>query len=89
MNVVTTRDLHAIIDLSKCTLLSYLSNYKFNKFRITYADGITAQYDLCDKFLSTLYTCLCHRNKIKSAERLKKYYNDYNIKILDWEEFIR
>lgn len=76
----------AIKDIHIETLIKYLNNYRFTKFRVTSTSGRKAQYLLNSAFLSTLYTLLYIRRKIKAAENLKKEYKI--AKLIKWEDFV-
>lgn len=90
MQTICTRELVSILDtLYKDTVLNYLQNYKFNKYRTTFYNGINARYKLNDNFLSLLYTTLFYRNREKEGIKLKNHFKDYKIKILKWEEFVK
>ena len=52
-------------------------------------DGINARYEICEKFLNTLYTDLWNRNRINEAEKLRKHFKDFNVKAVSWEEFVK
>jgi hypothetical protein len=87
---ISTRELSEIIP-TVCleTLQRYLSNYRFNKFRKTHTEGRNAVYEVNNEFLNTLYSLFWYRNRAKEAEKLKKHFKEFNIKVLSWEEFIR
>lgn len=89
METLSIKELSNILNsISTTTLQTYLSNYKFNKFKKSVIDGINARYEISEKFLSTLFTDLWNRNRIKEAETIRKYFKNFNVKILPWEEFI-
>jgi hypothetical protein len=90
METIGTRELIKLLDgIYKDTLMVYLSNYKFNKFRATPDIGINSRYFLNRDFLNLLYTTLFNKNKIKAADNLEKHFKDFNIEALPWEEFIK
>jgi hypothetical protein len=87
IKTVETRQIQAILkDIHIETLIKFLNNYRFVKFRTTPNSGRNARYVLSTDFLNTLYTLLYSRKKIKAAENLKNEYK--TIKLIDWEEFI-
>ena len=87
---ISIKELSEIITtMSVYTLKIYLSNYKFNKFKTTNTDGIHSRYLICEDFLSTLYTYFWYKNRIKEAEKLKRFFKTYRIKCLEFEEFVK
>ena len=71
------------------TLEMYLNNYRFNKYRVMpMSCGINARFFISRDFLNTLYTLLWIRNRVKEAEKLKKHFSLYNIKAIEWEDFV-
>lgn len=90
MKTIGTNELCDIInDVALSTLLIYLNNYKYTKFRKTYHTGSRAVYEICPEFLNLLYTNLIYRNRDKGALNLKEYFKDYNIKLLKYGEFVK
>ncbi len=87
---IKTKELSKIISsISISTLQIYLSNYRFNKYRVTNTDGINAIFVINTGFLSMLYTYFWHRGRNKEAETLKRHFKDFNIKALCWEDYAR
>ena len=71
------------------TLEMYLDNFRFNKYRVMpMSCGINARYFLTRDFLNTLYTLLWIRNRVKEAEKLKRHFSLYNIKAIEWEDYV-
>lgn len=90
METISTKELCGAIDtISRHTMISYLSNYRFNKFRKTKTDGINARYEVSPKFLNMLYTHLWHRNRFTDAQKLKKLFRNYDIQVIEWEEYVK
>jgi uncharacterized membrane protein YkgB len=87
---IKTKELSKIISsISISTLQIYLSNYKFNKYRVSHTDGINALFKINTGFLNTLYTYFWHKGRDEEAKMLKKHFKDYDVKALCWEEFVR
>lgn len=90
MKTIGTIELCDIInDVALSTLLIYLNNYRYTKFRKTYHTGAKAVYELCPDFLNVLYTNLIYRNRDRGARHLKDHFKDYNIKLLKYGEFVK
>lgn len=89
METISTRELTEIIDtMAVSTLLSYLSNYRFIKYRVSHQDGLNAKYLLCDDFLNCFYTLLSYRNRPVEMKKFKNHFKTHNVKVIDWEDFI-
>lgn len=90
METTSVKELSKIItSMNIQTLYVYMSNYKFNKFKVNkLSTGINARYFLTRDLLNTLYTLLCIRNRVKEAEKLKKHFSLYNIKAIEWEDYV-
>ena len=86
---ISPLELSNIIKMHKYTLQNYLSNYRFNKYRITYKDGLYSLYSLSNKFLNTLYNVLLMRSKDEQARMLKDHFKDFNFKVMSYEEFLQ
>jgi hypothetical protein len=89
METITTLELSNIIKMHKYTLQSYLSNYRFNKYRITEKDGLYALYNLSNMFLNIFYNFLLMRNRYNQAKMLKDHFKDFNFKIMSYEDFLQ
>ena len=90
MKTIGTIELCDIInDVALSTLLIYLNNYRYTKFRKTYHTGAKAVYELCPEFLNVLYTNLIYRNRERGAKNLRKYFEEYPIKLVSYEEFVK
>ena len=71
------------------TLLVYLTNYRFNKFRVNpLSTGINARFIVSKEFLDTIYTLLWIRNRYKEAEKLKSAFAPIQVKPIEWEAFV-
>ena len=90
METTSVKELSKIITSTNIqTLYVYMSNYKFNKFKVNkLSTGINARYFLTRDLLNTLYTLLWIRNRVKEAEKLKKHFSLYNIKAIEWEDYV-
>ena len=90
METTSVKELSKIItSMNIQTLYVYMSNYKFNKFKVNkLSTGINARYFLTRDLLNTLYTLLWIRNRVKEAEKLKRHFSLYNIKAIEWEDYV-
>lgn len=89
MDTISTKKLSEKMNgLSLYTLVLYLHNFRFNKFRTTFSAGAVARYLLNQEFLCTLYTLLKLKRKDTAANNLKKHFQDYKIFAYDLEEFV-
>lgn len=89
METIGTRRLSKIVkDLNLETLILYLNNYRFSKFRTTYTTGAQARYIVNSEFLRTLYTLFLLKNRDIAAENLKEHFNKFKIRAIDWEKFV-
>ena len=89
MQTISTHNLHNILqDISLNTLMLYLNNYRFTKYRATYMTGANARYYVCSDFLRTLFTYLLAKNREEAAFNLQSHFSEFKIKPIAWEEFI-
>lgn len=89
IETIGLKELHEIIGcLHIGTIKIYLQNYRFNKFRMTYSTGHKARYKLDTEFLNLFYTYLLNRNRVKAANRLAEHFKDFDLTVIDWEDFI-
>ena len=90
MRKITTHSLHDVIKayISLDTLILYLNNYRFSKYRATFKTGVNARYFICSGFLKTLFTYMLFKNKEEAAIKLQEHFPKYKIQALDWEAFI-
>jgi hypothetical protein len=90
MQTISTHELHNILkDISLNTLMLYLNNYRFTKYRATYMSGANARYYVCADFLRNLFTFLIAKNKDDAAFNLQSHFSEFKIKPIDWEEFVK
>ena len=89
METIGTRRLCKILQVINLkTLILYLNNYRFCKFRTTYTTGAQARYLLNSEFLKTLYTLLLIKNRDTEAANLKDTFKIYKIRAIKWEDFV-
>ena len=89
MQTISTHSLHEIVkDISLDTLILYLNNFRFAKYRATFMAGSNARYYLNSEFLRTLFTFLIAKNRDEAAFNLQSHFKKYKIRPIDWEEFI-
>lgn len=90
METTSVKELSKIItSMNIQTLYVYMSNYKFNKFKVNkLSTGINARFFLTRDLLNTLYTLLWMRNRVKAAEKLKKYFEEYDVEAIEYEVFV-
>jgi DNA-binding CsgD family transcriptional regulator len=87
METIKTKEILDILqDINCTTLIRYLNNFRFTKFRATYTTGVKSKYYLVSDFLNILYTLLLAKKKEKAAENLKNKFNFVNR--IEWEDFI-
>jgi hypothetical protein len=89
MDTITVIELSEITKVHKYTMQNYLSNFRFNKFRLTTREGLYALYEKSYKFLNDLYNCLIYRKKIYQAQRLKNHFKNLNFKLMSYEDYTR
>ena len=71
------------------TLERYLENFRFNKYRVMpMSCGINARFFITKDFLDEFYTLLWMRNRVKAAEKLKKYFEEYDVEAIEYEDFV-
>lgn len=86
---ISTIELIKTLDsLSASTVLIYLNNFRFSKFRKTYTTGKKARYELSNEFLNTLYSYLIYKNREDAAQQFRSYFKDFKLKVMCWEDFI-
>ena len=89
MTIISYKELEKKLwTVSRSSLLRYLSNYKFNKHRVSNELGIRARFLLTDEFLSRLYSLLLLRNRFEDAKLLKKVFPNFHIEELSIQEFV-
>lgn len=71
--------------ISLNTIMVYLENYRFGKFRITPNCKYNALYDLNSGFLNTFYTYLFYRGKIEAATNVEKAFKDFDVKAIEMD----
>jgi hypothetical protein len=89
MHTITTKDLTEITQLHKNTVMNYLANYRFNKFRKFKVFGEGAKYILSDEFINLFYNMLWYRNRFEASKKLKEHFKDYKLGLLSYEEYIK
>ena len=90
METISAKELAYILKtLNKNTLAMYLDNYRFSKYRITPMDCANARYLVNNELLNNLYNLFVYKNKISESECLKKYFKDYDLKLMKYEDFIK
>ena len=83
---ITTKDLQKICKvLSLTTIMVYLENYRFGRFRLTPNCKSNALYRLNTGFLNTFYTYLFYRGKIEAATNIKKEFKDFEVKAIEMD----
>jgi hypothetical protein len=81
---ITPRDLEKICKtISLNTIVIYLDNYRFNKFRLTPYLKRKALYEVNLDFLNTFYTYLFYKNQYEAAENLKSEFKSKEIKAIN------
>lgn len=86
---ISTIELIKTLDsLSASTVLIYLNNFRFSKFRKTDTTGKRARYELSSKFLNTLYSYLVYRNREDAAQQFRNYFKDFDLNLMSWEDFV-
>lgn len=75
--------------MHKATVIMYLDNFRFNKYRTSITNGLKASYLLNNEFLNNFYTYLVNKNRLEEAIRLQRYYkNIFDIKTLEIDDYI-
>lgn len=86
---ISTIELIKTIDsLSASTVLIYLNNFRFSKFRKTYTTGKNAIYELSNEFLNTLYSYLIYKNREDAAQQFRNYFKNFDLNLMSWEDFV-
>jgi hypothetical protein len=81
--------IEVIKTLHKTTVIMYLDNFRFNKYRATTINGLKASYLLNNDFLNNFYTYLVNKNRLEEAIRLQRHFrNTFNIHTLENKDFI-
>lgn len=90
METISAREIIEIIKtLSKSTILNYLDNYRFTKFRVTHYSKINDRFYLTREFLTALYSFFWYRNKIKEATTVKNYFKEFDLEVMPYEEYVK
>ena len=88
IDFLTPVDISEITGVKLDTLILYLNSYKFYKFELTQIPVKYRKFKLNIDFLNMLYTFLWYRGRVKEAEKLKNFFQNYNIECLKWEDFV-
>ena len=82
---ITARQLEAICKtISLSTIILYLENYNFSKYRLSNHSRMKTFYRLNQSFLDTFYTYLFYRGQFEAAENTKKHFqNEYRVKAIE------
>jgi hypothetical protein len=90
MKTISAKELAEIFNtMAKTTVETYLSSYKFNKFRASCIETPRCRFYISQDFLNTLYTLLWHKNRVGEAQKLKKHFKEFDIDIIPFEEFVK
>ena len=89
MKCITATDLAEIIGFNRNSVHTYLSGYRFSKFRLIDAECMKTRFILNEDLITVFYSFLWHRRKREAAKKLKEYFEDFKIKLIPFEEFVK
>ena len=70
--------------ISLSTIVLYLENFRFGKYRLTKNAKTNALYRLNSDFLNTFYTYLFNRGQLEAARNVKSSFPQLNIRNKEW-----
>ena len=88
MKFITATEIAEITGFNRNSIHTYLSGYRFSKFRLIDAECMKTRFVLNQEFINVLYNFLWHRRKRETAEILKVYFKNFELKLMPLEEFI-
>lgn len=87
-NTITPLELSEICEMPLSSMLLYLNNFRFSKYRVTERTSKYARFKLNDYFLNDFYSYLFYKNRTKNFEKLGSYFKDSKLKVMSWEDFV-